>query len=179
MEAGVGTETMRYASIFAARYRFAAAFDGLRVREIGRETVLGYETLMRLLLVQTKLEALSKVTGSHARLTSDPLASRLRSDSDLAHVLIDLDHRHIKHGMKEKEDEMINSLVAGDHADLAPVLRRVRNMFAHGDSTCNRFSLDRMARRRLLAELGDLGLEVADTKFMAWVDAHVAATDQS
>lgn len=174
VEAGVDAETLAYASIFAARYRFAVAFEGIRADRIGKDTVRGYETLMRLLLIQTALEALKKVAGQQVRLDSDPLAARLRADPELVEILLDPGHRHTEYGRKKKQDAAIRSLAAGEHCDLSPVMHRARNMFAHGDSTSNRFALDRRrSRREWLTDLGDLGLTCADDAFTVWVDAQL------
>jgi len=174
--AGLDPDVLSYASIFGARYRFARAFDGVTAHGIREETVRGYETLMRLVLVQTSLEALRKVTGRLPTIVSEPLADRFRGDAELMDVLIDPANRHVELGRKKKQDAMIRALVSGDSTDLAPVLQRVRNMFAHGDSTSSRFTLDRKRRRRLLNDLADLGLETADRDFTVWVDRHLDGT---
>ena len=60
--------------------------------------------------------------------------------------------------------------MAEERSDLYPVMHRVRNMFAHGNSTSTRFALDRRkARRQWLHDLGDLGLACADRDYSGWV----------
>lgn len=175
LEAGITSETMGYASIFAARYRFADAFEGIHAEGIGKQTVRGYETLMRLVLIQTALEALKKVTGDRLSLEDDALVARIRNDPEFVEILLDRTHRHQEYGRKRKQDARIAELVAGDVSDLSSVLQRVRNMFAHGDSTSNRFALDRNRRRRqLLTDIGDLGLARADNTFSEWVDVELS-----
>ena len=46
-------ETLARASIFGGRYRFASAFQGVRAEGVRAETVRGYESFTRPLLVQT------------------------------------------------------------------------------------------------------------------------------
>ena len=176
-DAGVDPEALAQVSIFGARYRFAAAFEGIRADGIRAETVRGYETLMRLLLVQTALEALKKVTGHQVRLVSPGLAARLRADPELVEILLDRQHRHVEYKYKKKQDAAIAALVAEEHSDLYPVIHRARNMFAHGNSTSNRFALDRRkARRQWLNDLADWGLSCADRDYSAWVDRQLRST---
>lgn len=178
-EVGVDPETLTYASIFSARYRLAAAFEGIRAEGIGKTTLGGYERLMRLLLVQTALEALKKVTGSPVRVESESLAARLRADQGLVEVLLDPEHRHIDRRQKKGQDATISALGTGEHSDMSAVLRRVRNMFAHGDSTSNRFALDRMkSRRELFTDLADLGLHCANDTFTIWVEGQLSSNSR-
>ena len=175
-EAGVDPEKLALASIFGGRYNFASAFVGIQADGIRAETVRGYETLMRLLLVQTALEALKKVTGKQVQLISEDLADRLRADPELVEILLDPQHRHVEYRQKKRQDAAIAALVARENSDLYPVMHRSRNMFAHGNSTSTRFALDRKkARRQWLNDLGDLGLSCADREYSSWVDEQLSS----
>jgi len=152
---------------FVYRYRIARAFKGISAPEIGKKTIEGYATGMRLMLAYSAFEEISNARralpnirlarGDYVKIHNKTLAIELSGNKNLELLLLD------NHAIyDEKLKSQIKQLFVGENDNVMCLATGLRNTFAHGVFTAAGAGLDNKQNRKFVEELIEELLGEAD-----------------
>ena len=157
---------------FAARYKLASSFEGVRLSGMAPRTAGSYACALGVALAYSALEALRKATGQRGTrqvMEDAVLARRYRSLglTKLRHVLESTtEHPPLRERLQE---------LAMDPAadDLMPVASALRHAVFHGDfTTYGAGAVQSKATGAFLDDLKEALLSTADAEFELYLDRH-------
>ena len=162
------TEVHPDLNIFAARYAMAKALPEFSFNDFSSATSDGYYVALKLSLAYTAFESLESAINENKRLKilSKEIAIELRNKSNASLLTSIVNHKNVDQSLKRKLIGFINQ----DDDDLRYFIYCVRNLMFHGSLTSNLLKLNQSKKRRkMLRDLSELTLEVADTRFTKYV----------
>ena len=163
---------------FAARFRAARSFRGIKLDGYSAGTELGYAALCRVLFVYSAFEAYLDVTGNTqvsigpvlAEHGAKPLHDHIRAvDSD------DRFYKFIYGRVNASHQRELDSYFNDDPCNVAYLASAIRHIFAHGWLTPSAGGGESTEAERICHALSEFLLEFMDNDFKAHVDAGMHA----
>lgn len=153
---------------FAARFRVAAAFNGVNLEGYTPETQQGYSALMKVFLCWSAFEAFMRIMGFDRRTAGRVAETHGAADVAIRVAKVDSEkkfYEFIRARANKAHQKELDRYLCGESHDVLYLASSIRHIFVHGDLTPNASGTNPAQTNLICSLLSDLCIEIMDDEF--------------